>query len=179
MELLCIEVPVDYTVAACSPAHPFHWALLRALTDFPASGRPGFPELAERLRFSEPAFLDRAWSELGSYGAVTSSDFALAEINHIGTEALRLGYFVNGRILSRQASLYFSRRGDRCVERKDFEVVGSTPIKEPPPWSKLLTIERIREALQFQMPDRMPRPEERILEFTVRWNDATEALARW
>lgn len=149
------------------------------LTDFSPLQRPDFVGLAERLRFIEPAFLEQAWSELGSRGAVTSSDFARADINSIGTEALRLGYFVSGRIVTRQVSLYFSRRGDRCVERKDFDIIGPAPLKRPPPWSKTLTVERILEALRYQVPDRTPGPEERILEFTARWNDATEAMARW
>lgn len=179
MELPCIEVPIDYPVAPCAPAQPFHWALLRTLTDFPATRRPDLAGLAEKLRFTDSSFLEQAWSELGSRGAVTSNDFAFAEINAVGTEALRLGYFVTGKIVTRQASLYFSRRGDRCVERKDFEVAGVSPLPQPPPWAKMLTVDRIQEALRFQMPDRMPKPEERILDFTVRWNDATEAVARW
>lgn len=179
MELPCIEVPVDYSVAACAPAHPFHWALLRTLTDFPPSRRPDLPGLAERLRVGEPAFLEQAWSELGSHGAVTSSDFARAEINAVGTEALRLGYFVSGRIATRQASLYFSRRGDRCVERKDFEVVAGVPLQQPPPWARALTAQRIHEALRHQSPAALPAPGERIVEFTPRWSEATEAVARW
>lgn len=179
MELPCIEVPVDYSVAPCSAAHPFHWVLLRTLTDFPPARRPDFAGLAARLGFGEPAFLEQAWSELGSGGAVTSSDWALAEINAIGTAALRLGYFVGGRIMTRQASLYFSRRGDRCVERKDFELINAVPLAQPPAWSQSLTIDRLYEALRYQAPDKMPGPGERILEFSVRWSDAMEAVARW
>ena len=179
MEIPCIEVPLDYTVAACVRVGPFHWALLRTLGAFPASARPDFAALAERLRFSEPAFLEQAWSELGSYGSVTSSDFSAADINAIGTEALRLGYFVRSKAVTRQASLYFSRRGDRCVERRDFELETGATLKQPPPWARSLTIERIQEAIRYQLPDRQPADGERILEFSVRWTVACEAVAKW
>jgi hypothetical protein len=179
MELPCIEVPLDLTVALCAPAHPFHWALLRVLTDFPASARPDFVELAERLRFSETAFLEQAWSELRSYGAVTAAEFSVAEINAIGSEALRLGYFMRAKALTRPVCLYFSARGDRCVERRDFEISLGATLKQPPAWSRTLTIDRIREAMRFQMPDKQPQEGERVLEFVVRWNDAREAVAKW
>lgn len=179
MEIPCIEIPLDYAVAACTRVGPFHWALLRTLSAFPTSKRPDFAELAERLRFSEPAFLQHAWSELGSYGSVTSSDFAAADINAVGAEALRLGYFVRSKVVARQASIYLSRRGDRCIERRDFEVVTGPPLKQAPSWARGLTIERIQEALRYQQPDKQRAEDERILEFTVRWPEAREAMARW
>ena len=179
MEIPCVEVPLDYAVAACVRVGPFHWALLRTLAAFPPDARPDLSALAERLRFSEPAFLQQAWSELGSNGAVTSGDFSAAALNAIGTEALRAGYFVRGKMVTRQASLYFSRRGDRCIERRDFEVTAGAGLKQPPPWARSLTIERIAEAMRYQLPDKQPAPGERIMEFNVRWNDAREAIAKW
>lgn len=179
MEIPCIEVPLDYSVAACARVGPFHWALLCTLTAFPPSTRPDFAVLAERLSFSEPAFLEQAWSELGSYGSVTAADFSAAGINANGLEALRLGYFVRGKVATRQASVYLSRRGDRCIERRDFEVVTGSTLKQPPPWASRLPVERIQEALRYQLPDRQPTAGERIVEFSVRWHEAREAVARW
>jgi hypothetical protein len=86
---------------------------------------------------------------------------------------------VRGKAATRQASVYLSRRGDRCIERRDFEVVAGATLKQPPLWASRLPVERIHEALRYQLPDRQPAAGERIVEFSVRWHEAREAVAKW
>jgi hypothetical protein len=58
-ELRCIEIPVEYSVAACTRATPFHWALLEVVRTFPVGSRPDFAIIAERSIFTNRPFFPK------------------------------------------------------------------------------------------------------------------------
>ncbi len=178
-ELNCIEIPLDYSVATCSRATPFHWALLTAVQTFPAGDRPDFAAIAERLHFHEPAFLAQAWIELCDQAAVTHKNFNQAELHTKGHEALRLGYLLTSEVNTRRVTLVFGARGDRCVERREFDLIQGARLRTPPVWADALDIERVLTAMSFQMPSQMPAAGERIIELKLRWAEAHEAVATW
>lgn len=178
-EINCIEVPVDYSVAACARANPFHWALLKAVQSFPVGSRPSFSEIAERLHFHEPAFLVQAWTELCEDAAVSTTEFENTDLTEIGTEALRTGYILKSPIDPRRVTLVFSARGDRCIERREFEIVLGARLQRPPVWSNNLNLDAIMNAMSHQMPLQLPTDGERIIEFKILWEEAHEAVARW
>lgn len=178
-EINCIEIPVDYSVAACSRANPFHWALLTAVHSFPVGARPDFSAIAERLKFYEPAFLSQAWTELGAEAAVTGDDFDAAELTEVGVEALRIGYFLTSPVDTRRVSLVFGVRGDRCIERREFDLLQGNKLQRPPVWAPSLRLEHILNAMSHQTPLQLPVEGERIIEFKLLWDEAFEAVSKW
>ena len=178
-EVNCVEIPLDYSVAACSRANPFHWALLTAIPSFPVGARPDFAAIAERLNFYEPAFLSQAWTELCSEAAVTGDDFGTAELTDVGTEALRIGYFLKSPVDTRRVSLVFGVRGDRCIERREFDLIQGNKLQQPPVWASNLKLENILNAMSHQMPLQLPVEGERIIDFKLLWDEAIEAVAKW
>lgn len=170
---------MEFSVATCSRATPFHWALLRTLESFQPGCRPDFTAIAERLHFHEPAFLSQSWTELCSDGAVTSVDFDTAEITDIGTEALRIGFILTSPADTRRISLVFSVRDGRCIERHEFDLVQGSLLRKRPVWANELGLDAILNAMSHQMPLQLPSGGERITEFKLLWDEACDAVAKW
>ena len=178
-DLNCIEVPVEFSVAACTRANPIHWALLEVLRTFPIGSRPDFATAAERLNIHEPAFLSQAWAELGAGSAVAGTDFDNAELTDIGTEALRIGYFLTSPVDTRRVSLVFGVHGERCIERREFDLIQGNRLKRPPAWASNLRLEQLLNAMSHQMPLQLPIEGERIIDFKLLWDEAFESVAKW
>ncbi len=169
-----IEVAVDCTVAPCRRLNPFHWALLRALGVFAPGTRPGFDELAHRLRVGERAFLDEAWKELRTYRATDDGDFAQARLSVAGEEAMGAGWFVIGAEAVRRHTLYFDKADGSPLRAERFEFKAVRDVRRPPAWSAGLTPDRVMEALALQKPGARLQPGERLVAINVDWSDAQE-----
>lgn len=169
-----IEVAVDCTVAPCRRLNPFHWALLRALEVFVPGARPGFDELARRLRIGERAFLDEAWKEIVASRATDDDDFAQARLSVTGDEAMRAGWFVIGALTTRRHTLYFQREDGSPLRAERFEFKTVRDVRKPPAWGARLTIEHVVEALAEQKSRDRLQPGERVVAISVDWSGAQE-----
>lgn len=169
-----IEVAVDCTVAPCRRVSPFHWALLRALEMFAPGARPGFDELALRLRVGERVFLDEAWKEIMRWRAADDDDFAQARLSVAGDEAIRSDWFVTGASAVRRHLLYFSREEGSPLRAEHFEFKAMRDLRKPPTWSARLTTERVIEALAAQKPKERLQAGERVVACAVDWSTARE-----
>jgi len=170
----CIELDLACTFAPCRRLNPFHRVLLRAVETFPVGARPGFDELAQRLRLGERVFLDQAWKDIQAFCATDDDDFMQSRLSVAGEEALRAGWFIAGEQTVRRHTLYF-RRDDGCAvqaERMEFAVVRA--VRMPPAWSKQLTTERIAEVLAAQKPQERLQPGERLIALAADWSTAQE-----
>lgn len=169
-----IEVAVDCTLAPCRRLNPFHWALLRALEVFAPGTRPGFDELAQRLRVGERAFLDEAWKEIRGYRATDDGDFAQARLSVAGEEAMHAGWFVIGPAAVRRHTLYFNKADGSPLRAERFEFKAVRDVRRPPVWATGLTMERVVEALELQKPRERLQPGERVVAISADWADAQE-----
>ncbi len=169
-----IELPVGMTIARCRRANPFHWALLKALRVFVPGARPDFDRLAERLRILERSFLDRAWAEIRELKAADDDDFAQAKLTALGEEALVSRYFTLGEPDLRMQSLYFNKQTGEILRAAKFEVAVGHAVRAKPAWSEQLNAEQICAALAVQAPKQALKSDERLLAFSLHWQEAQE-----
>jgi hypothetical protein len=148
--------------------------LLRVLEAFVPGARPGFDELALKLRIGERAFLDEAWKELTRWRATDDNDFAQARVSTSGGEALRTGWFTVGDKTTRRHLLYFEKEDGRPLEMERFELKIMRDVRRPPTWNGLLTPERVAEALALQKPTERAQPGERVMAVSADWAGAQE-----
>lgn len=171
---LCIEVTVACTLARYRTLSPFHWAVLRALELFPPGTRPGFDELAARLRIGERLFLEEAWKDVARWRATDDDAFAVARVSVSGSEALRSGWFVLGEPTVRRHTLYFAKDDGAPLTTNRFSLTTVRDVRRPPGWGGTLTPARVQEALALQKPNERVRPGERVTAIDAEWESAQE-----
>lgn len=172
-----IEVTVRYRVAKVRRVSPFHWALLRAIRDFPTGNRFAIEELANHLGLDEPFFLNEAWRDLLDLEVVDDPDFQKTKLNLGGDEALKSGCFTLGPVSERSDILYLKRSDGTAVEGELGHSSPGRPVVAPPEWAHQFTSDRLEEVLHVQAsPKNELRFGERVLSFQLDWTRASVAV---
>ena len=189
-----VELICSFSTVATSPLSPFEWLVLKTLNTFPEGNRPEFAELADKMAFKDPHYLNEAWhnvekSKLCKRGegqkAATNTrsllfetesiDFNYATIIESGTAALSDGFIRRTPARARTGeALYFSLRDGSPIKgwKAHYEPKEISTLHRPD-WADKISEKTIEETLksQCESQDDHIQPDEHIFDPVIHWEE--------